>query len=100
MNPDLLIEHSWMEPRRCDYDGLYYCPMCHKNSKSVTPARVIRNWDFEERRVSEASKQFLALMSRKPNIYLEQINPQLFSFVEDLNAIKVLVIISYPYFLD
>lgn len=82
-------ENSWMEPRRCDYNGKYYCPQCHQNLTMPVPARIFHNWDFEERKVSEASRQFLALMLRKPNINLEEMNSKLFSFVEDLNAVKV-----------
>jgi hypothetical protein len=78
-----------MEPRRCDYNGRYYCPMCHKNNAMSIPARIVHNWDFEEKGVSEASRQFLSLMAKKPNMHLEKLNPKLFSFVEELNAVKV-----------
>lgn len=80
-----------MEPRRCDYNGRYYCPLCHKNNTFPIPARILHNWDFEERPVAEESRQFLTLMARKPNINLDKINPKLFSFVEDLNVVKVRV---------
>lgn len=90
-----------MEPRRCDYNGKYYCPQCHQNLGMPIPARIFHNWDFEERKVSEASRQFLSLMLRKPNIHLEQINTKLFSFVEDLNAVKRIrqeIIVMKDYF--
>ena len=38
--------------RLCDYTGLTYCPGCHWNARSVTPARIIRNWQFDEHEVS------------------------------------------------
>lgn len=85
-------ESSWMEPRRCDYDGKYYCPLCHKNSMMTVPARIIHNWDFEPRPVSESNRQYLTLMFKKPNIHLEKLNPRLFYFVADLNAVKVMLV--------
>jgi cupin superfamily acireductone dioxygenase involved in methionine salvage len=82
-------ENSWMEPRKCDYNGRYYCPFCHKNNTLSIPARILHNWDFEEKKVSEATRQFLTLMAKKPNINLDKSNPKLFTFVEDLNIVKV-----------
>lgn len=84
-----LIENSWIEPRLCDYDGRFYCPTCHWNSTAVIPARVVHNWDFEERRVCRASKQLLRLMEKRPVLKLQQLNPRLFDFVEELNVVKV-----------
>ena len=51
-------------PRLCDYTGLSFCPECHWNAVSPTPARIIHNWDFEPRPVSQATKQYLYLMHR------------------------------------
>lgn len=82
-------ESAWSEPRRCDYTGLYYCPACHWESRVVLPARVLHNWDFEEHGVSRQAKQFLALMKNKPVLNLEQLNPHLFKFVEELSTVKV-----------
>ena len=39
--------------RICDYSGMYYCPTCHHNDQVVIPARVIHNWDFTPRKVSQ-----------------------------------------------
>lgn len=78
------------QPRRCEYSGKYYCSSCHWNSQSIIPARVIHNWDFSLRKVCRASLQFLRLMAKKPVIDLEQLNPMLFSFVEDLHYVKKL----------
>lgn len=83
-------ESAWSEPRRCDYTGLYYCPACHWESRVVLPARVLHNWDFEERGVSRQAKQFLALMKTKPVLNLELLNPHLFKFVEELSMVKKL----------
>ena len=85
-----LLENSWVEPRLCDYDGRYYCPSCHWNSTAVIPARVVHNWDFEERRVCRASKQLLCLMEKRPVLQLQQLNPRLFGFIEELSLVKVI----------
>ncbi|XP_063239716.1 differentially expressed in FDCP 8 homolog isoform X2 [Bacillus rossius redtenbacheri] len=86
----ITFKNSWVEPRLCDYDGQYYCPGCHWNSTAVIPARVVHNWDFEERKVCRASRQLLKLMFRSPVIRLEALNPRLFAFVEELSVVKKL----------
>jgi len=96
-------ENSWIEPRLCDYDGRYYCPTCHWNSTAVIPARVVHNWDFEERKVCRASKQLLRLMEKRPVLKLQQLNPRLFDFVEELNVVKKIredILIMKKYFVS
>ncbi|KAG0415600.1 hypothetical protein HPB47_007216 [Ixodes persulcatus] len=78
------------QPRRCEYTGRYYCSLCHWNSQTIVPARVLHNWDFEPRKVCRASLQFLRLMVRKPILNLDELNPMLFTFVEDLGHVKKL----------
>ncbi|KAH8018681.1 hypothetical protein HPB51_010508 [Rhipicephalus microplus] len=78
------------QPRRCEYTGRYYCSLCHWNSSSVVPARVLHNWDFEPRKVCRASLQFLRLMVKKPVLNIDKLNPMLFTFVEDLRHVKKL----------
>ena len=74
--------------RLCDYTGLTYCPGCHWNARSVTPARILRNWQFEEFEVSQASKQYLTLMLRKPAINVQIVNPKLFAVVQEMDAVR------------
>ncbi|XP_047098250.1 differentially expressed in FDCP 8 homolog A isoform X1 [Schistocerca piceifrons] len=96
-------ENSWVEPRLCDYDGCYYCPSCHWNSMAVIPARVIHNWDFEERPVCRASRQLLQLMIKRPLLNLEELNPRLFGFVEELGFVKKMredIMIMKKYFIS
>ncbi|XP_052242863.1 differentially expressed in FDCP 8-like isoform X2 [Dreissena polymorpha] len=81
---------GFSEPRVCDYSGNYYCELCHWNDTMLIPARVLHNWDFDEWKVCRASKQFLKLMSKKAVIRIQDINPMLFSFVEELNEVKKL----------
>ncbi|XP_075229350.1 differentially expressed in FDCP 8 homolog isoform X2 [Lycorma delicatula] len=73
------------EPRLCDYTGLYYCQSCHWNNKTIIPARVLHNWDFEPRPVSRASYQLLRLARNRPII---KINSSLIGFVEELSQMK------------
>jgi len=98
----LIYTVNSIEPRQCDYNGLYYCPSCHWNDQAVIPARVLLNWDFELRRVCRASKQFLKLVRTRAVLRVQDINPSLFSFVEDLNLVKKLreeILIMKQYFL-
>ncbi|XP_005091069.2 differentially expressed in FDCP 8 homolog [Aplysia californica] len=78
------------EPRMCDYSGRYYCEYCHWNDSFVIPARVLHNWDFTGHKVCRASKQFLKLMQHKAVIRIQDINPMLFVYVDQLNEIKKL----------
>ena len=80
---------GYAEPRLCDYSGLYYCQRCHWNSVSVIPARVIRNWDMEPRRVCQAAHQLLTLLYDRPVLCIEELNPKLFTLVPDLSLVKV-----------
>ncbi|XP_068148867.1 differentially expressed in FDCP 8 homolog [Drosophila tropicalis] len=84
------FKNTWIEPRLCDYNGLYYCPSCHWGDTFSVPARIIHNWDFTSRRISRASLQEIQLFLNKPLIRLEEENPKLFVFVEKLCAVKKL----------
>ncbi|EDV51522.1 differentially expressed in FDCP 8 homolog [Drosophila erecta] len=86
----LNIKNTWIEPRLCDYSGLYYCPRCNWNDSNFIPARIIHNWDFSPRRVSRTALQEIRLFLNKPLIRLEEDNPKLFVFVEKLCAVKKL----------
>lgn len=78
------------EPRLCDYSGQYYCELCHWNDTYKIPARILHNWDFTSYKVCRASKQFMRLMLRKAVIRIQDINPMLFGYVDQLNEIKKL----------
>lgn len=84
------FQSGFSEPRLCDYSGQYFCELCHWNNTMVIPSRVLHNWDFEPRKVSRASKQFLKLMTSKAVIRIQDVNPMLFNFVEELNDVKKL----------
>ncbi|KAM8709056.1 hypothetical protein ACLKA7_015947 [Drosophila subpalustris] len=86
----LNFKNSWIEPRLCDYRGLYYCPSCHWNDSFIVPARIVHNWDFTPRKVSRTGLQEIQLFLDKPLIRLEEQNPKLFVFLEKLCAVKKL----------
>ncbi|XP_074644650.1 differentially expressed in FDCP 8 homolog isoform X2 [Tubulanus polymorphus] len=97
------FKESFSEPRQCDYTGDYYCENCHWNDVAIIPARVIHNWDFDQRRVCRASKQFLHLMSKKAVLRIQDMNPMLFSFGDELQEIKRLreqILIMKKYILN
>uniref|UniRef100_A0A182PZU5 Phorbol-ester/DAG-type domain-containing protein n=1 Tax=Anopheles farauti TaxID=69004 RepID=A0A182PZU5_9DIPT len=81
-------KRSAIQPRLCDYTGLYYCPACHWNDTSIIPARITNNWDFVPRKVCRASRQQIALLLHKPVIRLEEKNPRLFTFIPRLAEVK------------
>ncbi|XP_017863007.1 PREDICTED: differentially expressed in FDCP 8 homolog [Drosophila arizonae] len=86
----LNFKNSWIEPRLCDYRGLYYCPSCHWNDSFIVPARIVHNWDFTPRKVSRTGLQEIQLFLDKPLIRLEEENPKLFVFLEKLCTVKKL----------
>lgn len=79
-----------VEPRLCEYNGRYYCELCHWNDLMYIPAEILHNWDFEKRKVCRASKQFLKLMKNKAVIKVQEINSNLYTYVDQLNDIKTL----------
>lgn len=77
-------QEMFAEARLCDYSGQYMCPDCHKREMTVVPARVIHNWDFRNRPVSQRAKETLAILHDRPTIDLQQCNPLLLNHVEEV----------------
>ena len=77
-------QEMFAEARLCDYSGQYMCPDCHKREMTVVPARVIHNWDFRNRSVSQRAKETLAILHDRPTIDLQQCNPLLLNHVEEV----------------
>ena len=76
------------ESRLCDYTGLYYCSLCHWGSALLpSPARIIHNWDFSPRPMSQAAIQYLQLVMRRPLINLVLTNPSLTAVVQEVATI-------------
>ncbi|XP_077993669.1 differentially expressed in FDCP 8-like [Glandiceps talaboti] len=91
------------ETRLCDYNGLYYCEECHWNDSEIMPARVVHNWDFDARKVSRSSRQFLRLMGQRAVIKIQDVNPMLFNYVEELSQVGKLredILMMKAYFLS
>ncbi|XP_065161432.1 differentially expressed in FDCP 8 homolog isoform X2 [Atheta coriaria] len=86
----LFTGNTWIESqtRRCDYTGLYYCSGCHWGGEAVTPARIIHNWDFEQKPVCQATLQLIKVTLTRPIINLEKLNPKLFAIVHELDLVR------------
>lgn len=84
----LMNKLCYLEARKCNYSGLFYCKICHWNNYSIIPGNIIHNWDFEQRPVCRQSLQEINLFYERPVIKLEQFNPKLFIFVQKLATIK------------
>lgn len=84
----LMNKNCYLEPRKCNYSGLFFCKNCHWNDFSIIPGNIIHNFDFEQRPVSRQSLQEINLFYEKPVIKLEEINPKIFVFVQKLGNIK------------
>jgi len=90
LNKFLYLEDTLsLEARLCDYDGKYYCPLHHWNNTALIPARVLCNWQFEKKCVSQASFQLLNYNYKSKMYNLEKHNPKLYTYLESLNQIKV-----------
>jgi len=73
--------------RLCDYLGKWYCQSCHWGYTSPIPARVLNNWDFTHKQISQATYQYLNLMRKKAVIDLEKMSPSLCIISAELSAI-------------
>ncbi|XP_015376749.1 PREDICTED: differentially expressed in FDCP 8 homolog [Diuraphis noxia] len=88
-NPKISSEDTLsLEARLCDYDGKYYCPLHHWNNTALIPARVLCNWQFDKKIVSQASFQLLNYKYKSKMYNLEKHNPKLYTYLESLNQIK------------
>ena len=74
----------------CDYSGRYYCQDCHKKTMHIIPARILHNWDFKTRPVALQSYEVISYLTNKQYLNIEQLNPELFNFVELLREIRSL----------
>lgn len=74
--------------RLCEYNGRYFCTVCHRNNAKLTPGNVIKNWDFSPRLVCRESKQLLTLLHFHPILPVLDINKELLVQVEELNRVE------------
>lgn len=72
------------QSRLCHFDGHHYCSECHLNEKSVIPARILCNWDFNKYTISKRNQHFLNLISNEPMFELKSIGPLLYESCPEL----------------
>lgn len=84
-----LFMASPSQARVCDYTGLSYCQSCHWDYSSPSPARVLCNWDFTPRPMSQASLQYISLLAKRPVLHLAKIAPGLAAVMEEVGMVAV-----------
>jgi len=75
------------EARLCDYTGRSYCSSCHWGGLSPAPARIVHNWDFTPQAMSQAALQYINMVSKKPLVNLDQINPSLNAVIQEVGVV-------------
>ncbi|XP_067825166.1 pleckstrin homology domain-containing family M member 1 isoform X2 [Heptranchias perlo] len=78
------IGFSFGKPKLCAYSGLYYCEVCHQDSETIIPSRIIHNWDLTKQRVSNVAAKFLQQIQNEPFIDLIVVNGSLYQYVEQM----------------
>lgn len=76
------------QSRLCYYDGHHYCSECHLNEKSVIPAKILCNWDFNKYPISKRNQHFLTLISNEPMFKLKAMAPMLYKVCPELREIE------------
>ena len=65
--------------QRCEYDGFVYCDACAPpTSFAVIPWRVMENFDWKPRRVSNHSRCFIARIEKIPIFVPRDVDPTLY----------------------
>ncbi|CAB3404234.1 unnamed protein product [Caenorhabditis bovis] len=73
----------------CGMDGMYYCTECMRNGgKSAIPARVLMDWDWRERLISDRGRSWIEANREKPFINVLEKNPKLYSHVSEMEATR------------
>jgi len=76
-------------PRFCEYSGRWFCRECHRNDKSIIPARVLQAWDFGQYRVSVRAKEFIDTIWDEAVFDVEVFNNELYSKIKALAEMRV-----------
>jgi len=76
-------------PRFCEYSGRWYCRECHRNDRSIIPARVLQAWDFGQYRVSVRAKEFIDTIWDEAVFDVEVFNNELYSKIKALAEMRV-----------
>jgi hypothetical protein len=88
---------DYPEALLCEISGKYFCSSCHQMETTISPALIIKNWDF--RKVPVAHDVYLTLSGQcQTELFdLESLNPSLFNYVNDLILSKELRQKIIPY---
>lgn len=78
------------QSRLCHFDGHQYCSECHLVEKSVIPARILCNWDFNKYPVSKRNQHLLTLISNEPMFELKKAAPLLYKMYHEMREIEEL----------
>ncbi|ULU07327.1 hypothetical protein L3Y34_018821 [Caenorhabditis briggsae] len=75
----------------CAIDSKYYCPECMKpGGKIPIPARVVMDWDWRERSVSDRGRAWYEANQEKALINIKTTNPRLYKHVPALEETRQL----------
>lgn len=81
--------------RLCNFDCRYYCEeCCHRGDESIIPARVIWNWDYKPRSISQSSKAYLKSIADRPLFRIDKINSKLYEHSYKMHN----VFVSFTFF--
>ncbi|CAL2033668.1 unnamed protein product [Caenorhabditis brenneri] len=73
----------------CAMDSKYYCTECMKGGGKLSiPARVVMDWDWRERTVSDRGRAWFEANQEKALINLRTTNPRLYTHVPALTETK------------
>uniref|UniRef100_A0A1I7TSH2 RUN domain-containing protein n=1 Tax=Caenorhabditis tropicalis TaxID=1561998 RepID=A0A1I7TSH2_9PELO len=75
----------------CAIDSKYYCTECMKAGGKVSiPARVVMDWDWKERAVSDRGRSWYEANQEKALINIKTTNPRLYTHVPALEETRKL----------
>ncbi|CAI9719245.1 Hypothetical predicted protein [Octopus vulgaris] len=84
----LIADFNPRMPRKCSYDGLYYCDKHHVDDIFYIPAEMVFNWKFEMFKVSRQNYDFLRSWFDQPVIDLSALCARLHYYVTPLNNVR------------
>ncbi|CAL8139422.1 unnamed protein product [Orchesella dallaii] len=74
--------------RLCHFTGFSYCVVCHLNQESVIPSRILLNYDFGLYSVCNQAHSFLEELKDEPIFDVNEINPTLYSEIDECGQVK------------
>ncbi|CAD6198162.1 unnamed protein product [Caenorhabditis auriculariae] len=86
-NAKTASEHGDMNPRFCEYFGLFFCSLCHGGEKSILPGKIILAWNFSESFVCDKALRFLKGVREMPVLHIRELSPELIAKNKALRAV-------------